>query len=113
MSELVQKLAKGDHKVIYRAFRDNPLQELRDAIGRNYMHVKFTETRGGTELGFPLDDKSFPNADLEKGEGTVHLSGKLKLDGVPIRVVADIDLKTMEGLGHLEILEEEPKAATA
>jgi hypothetical protein len=113
MSELVQKLAQGDHKVIFRPFRDNPLQELRDAIGRNYVHVKFTETRGGTELGFPLDDKSFPNADLEKGEGIIRLSGRLKLDGVPIRVVADIDLQTMEGKGHLEIVEEEPKTAPA
>jgi hypothetical protein len=108
MSELPYKLSKGDHKVIYRPIRDDARGELKAAIDRKYVHVKFTETRGGTELGFPLDEErsDLSQADWETGAGTVRLVGELNLDGVPVRCVADIDLATVEGTGHLEILEE-------
>ena len=74
------------------------------------MHVLFTETRGGTELALTLDEalSDLSAADWEKGEGTVHLVGKLKLDGVPVRCVAHIDVNTVEGTGRLEILEPSP-----
>jgi hypothetical protein len=109
MSELVQKLAKGEHKVIFRPIRDDALGELKAAIDRNYVHVKFTETRGGTELGFPLDEdhSDLSKGDFDKGKGEVKLAGRLNLDGVPIRCHAKIDLSKMEGKGHLEILEED------
>jgi hypothetical protein len=115
MSELPRKLSQGDHKVIYRPIRDDARGELKAAIDRKYVHVKFTETRGGTELGFPLDEErsDLTKADWEKGEGSVHLVGELNLDGVPVRCVADLDLDTVEGKGHLEILEEEPAAEAA
>ena len=110
MSELVQKLAQGEHKVIFRSFRDKPVEELKERIDRyNYVHVKFTETRGGTELGVRLDKErtDLTKADFDKGTGTVHLAGDLTLDYVKVRCVADIDISTMEGMGHLEILEDE------
>lgn len=109
MSELVQKLAKGEHKCIFRPIRDDALGELKAAIDRNYVHVKFTETRGGTELGFPLDDdhSDLSKGDFDKGEGEVKLAGRLNLDGVPIRCHATLDLSKMEGKGYLEILEED------
>jgi hypothetical protein len=113
MSELVQKLAKGDHKVIFRAFRDNPVEELKERIDKyNYVHVKFAETRGGTELGVRLDPErtDLSQADFEKGTGIVHLAGNLTLDYVKVRCVADVDIATMEGKGHLEILEKEEEA---
>lgn len=111
MSELPHKLSQGDHKVIYRPIRDDARGELKAAIDRKYVHVKFTETRGGTELGFPLDEErsDLSGADWEAGAGTVRLVGELELDGVPVRCVADLDLATVEGRGHLEILE--PAAA--
>ncbi len=109
MSELVQKLAKGEHRVIIRAVADNPIEELQQSIERDYVHVKFTETRGGTELGFKLDSDvtDLGHADFEKGTGRVHLAGDLTLDYVKVRCVADVDIETMQGTGHLEILEEE------
>jgi hypothetical protein len=115
MSELPHKLSKGDHKVIYRPIRDDARGELKAAIDRKYVHVKFTETRGGTELGFPLDEErsDLSKADWEKGEGSVHLEGELNLDGVQVRCVADLDLDKVEGKGHLEILEEAPAAEAA
>ncbi|HEY7818463.1 MAG TPA: MbtH domain protein [Vicinamibacteria bacterium] len=115
MSELVQKLAKGEHKVIIRSFQDNGVKELKERIDRyNYVHVKFTETRGGTELGVRLDNErtDLSKADFENGKGSVHLVGNLTLDYVKVRCVADIDLPSMEGKGHLEILEPEGVASS-
>jgi len=109
MSELVQKLADGDHKVIFRPIRDDALGELKAAIDRDYVHVKFTETRGGTELGFAVEEEhsDLSKGDFDKGKGTVKLAGRLNLDGVPVRCHAELDLSSMEGKGHLEILEED------
>jgi hypothetical protein len=109
MSELVQKLAKGDHRVIFRKIQDDGVQELKECIDRDYVHIKFTETKGGTELGFPLDrDRSdLSGADWDKKSGKIHLEGELTLDYVKVRLVADVDLSNLEGQGHLDILEEE------
>ena len=114
MSELPYRLAKGEHRVVIGAVRDDALKELKAAIERNYVHVKFTETRGGTELGFRLDPQhsDLSRADFEAGKGEVRLAGNLKLDGVPVRCVAEIDLVKLEGWGHLEILED-PSAPSA
>ena len=115
MSELVQKLAKGDHKVIFRPIGDEPVKELKECIDRDYVHIKFTETRGGTELGFHLDPErsDLTQGDFDNGSGTVTLAGKLTLDYVPVLCVGELDLGTMEGKGHLEIREEEPEPAEA
>ena len=109
MSELVQKLAKGDHRVIFRAIGDNPVEELKQCIDRDYVHIKFTETRGGTELGFRLDSEhsDLSHADFDKGTGRVRLAGNLTLDYVKVRCVGDLDLESMEGTGHLDILAQE------
>ncbi len=105
MSELVKKLSQGDHAVIYPGTAD----ELKAAVGRDYVHVKFTETRGGTELGFSLDQSAsdLSSGDLDKGSGKVRVAGKLNLDGIDVMCVADLDLETLKGKGHLEILEED------
>jgi hypothetical protein len=107
MSELPNKLSQGEHKVAYRSRRADTRAELKEAIERGYVHVLFTGTRGGTELGFRLDEarSDLAGADWERGEGSVHLEGTLTLDGVPVRCVATIDLGTTEGTGHLDILE--------
>lgn len=113
MSDLVQRLSQGDHKITYRPRGDDARSELRAAIERDYVHVLFTETRGGTELGFRPDRErsELSGANWEAGEGTVHLEGDLKLDGVPVRCVADLDLATVEGTGRLVVLAEEGAAA--
>ena len=111
MSELPHKLAKGDWKVIATAGRDNTLEEFKAAVDREYVHVKFTETRGGTELGFRLDPEhtDLSGGDFEKGKGKVKVAGKLNLDGVDVRCEAEIDLSSLDGTGHLVILEPEEK----
>ncbi len=106
MDELVERLAKGDHPII--ASRSDSAEELKQSIDRGYVLIKFTDTRGGTELGIRLDEEKtdLSGADFEKAKGSVHLEGGLILNYVRVRCIADIDLATLDGKGHLEIIEE-------
>ncbi len=106
MSELAHRLSQGTHTITYRPKRDDARTELRAAIEREYVHVLFTETQGGTELGFRPDParSDLSGANWEAGEGSIHLEGELGLDGTPVRCVADLDLRTLEGTGRLDIL---------
>ena len=106
MDELVKRLSEGDHPIITR--RADTSQELRESIERGYVLLTFTDTRGGTELGIRLDDAftDLSSADFDTASGTVHLAGNLSLNYVKVRCLADIDLATLQGKGHLEILEE-------
>ena len=105
MDELVQRLVEGDHPVVTR--RVESVEELKRSIERGYVLVTFTDTRGGTELGVRLDDEltNLNGADFDKVAGSVHLAGNLTLNYVKVRCVVDIDLATLQGKGHLEILE--------
>ncbi len=106
ISELVKRLSEGDHPVTAGG-PDPSAKKLGEEVGREYVHIKFTGTKGGTDLGVRLDRSAseIKGADFEKAEGTVHLEGTLTLNYVPVRCVADIDLGSLEGTGHLEILE--------
>ena len=107
MDELVQQLATGDHPVTVGGPMPS-VEQLRQSIDREYVHIKFTDTRGGTDLGMRLDKAAsdLSAADFDQGTGTVHLEGTLTLDYVRVRCIADLDLATLNGTGHLEILEE-------
>jgi uncharacterized protein YbdZ (MbtH family) len=104
---LVDKLCEGDHPVEVGLRPERTVKLFKDAIDRNYVHIKFSKTRGGTELGVELDHDlcDFSKADFENGSGTVHLGGRLALDYVKVRCIADIGLKTLEGMGRLEKVE--------
>jgi len=79
--------------------------------------VKFTETRGGTNLGVRIDPAAsdFSSADYEQCTGKIRIVGNLVLDYVPVRCVAEVDLSTFEGTGHLEVtgrpIDEDPNAS--
>ena len=105
MDELVQRLSEGDHPIV--ASRYKTVQELKQAIERGYVLLKFTDTRGGTELGVRLDNAAtdLSGADFDQSTGIVHLVGNLTLNYVPVRHVTDVDLATLNGTGHLEIPE--------
>jgi uncharacterized protein YbdZ (MbtH family) len=109
--ELVNRLCEGDHPVEASLRPEKTVQVLKERIDMGHVHIKFTDTRGGTELGVRLDPDAtdLSKADFAAGQGTVHLEGTLTLNYVPVRCVADIDLTSLEGKGHLVSLE----AATA
>jgi uncharacterized protein YbdZ (MbtH family) len=105
--ELVDRLCEGDHPVEAGLRPEKTVQVLKENIDRGYVHIKFTSTKGGTELGFRLDNdlSDLSKADFEKQNGTVHLVGALTLNYVKVWCVADIDLKTLTGQGHLKPVE--------
>jgi hypothetical protein len=114
MSELVQRLSNGEHEVVASLRPAATAQALKECIDRGYVLVKFTGTRGGTELGITLDPQAsvLASADFANGSGRVTLVGTLSLDYVDVRCVAEIDLATLAGTGHLEVLAQ-PEAAQA
>ncbi len=101
---LVDKLCVGEHPVIASVHPEGSVQGFKDAVDRGYVRVKFTNTKGGTELGFKLDKDAsdFKEANFEEGTGRGRVAGDLTLDYVRVRCVANIDLATLAGEGHLE-----------
>lgn len=111
MNELTERLTVDQPIVMGGA--DPTAEELRDRTGEmGYVLVRFTETRGGTELGFPLDRDAtdVSGADFDNGTGTVHVEGNLILNDDPVRCIANIDLATLRGTGRLAL--EDKAAAT-
>ena len=100
---LVDRLCEGDHVVEVGLRPERTAKLFKEAIDRDYVHIKFTETKGGTELGFRLnrDTSDFSAADFENGKGTVHVEGSLTLDYVKVKCIADVDLSTLAGKGRL------------
>lgn len=106
MNELTGRLTVEQPVVMGGA--DPTIEELKKRTGEmGYVLVKFTETRGGTELGFPLDRDAtdLSAADFDKDVGTVHVEGSLNLNGDPVRCIADIDLASLKGTGRLALEE--------
>jgi uncharacterized protein YbdZ (MbtH family) len=100
---LVDRLCEDDHAVEVGLRPEKTVKLFKEAIDRDYVHIKFTQTKGGTELGFRLDRSAsdFSNADFENGVGTAHVEGNLTLDYVKVKCVADIDLNRLAGKGRL------------
>jgi hypothetical protein len=109
MNELTERLTVDQPIVMGGA--DPTAEELRERTGEmGYVLVKFTETRGGTELGFPLDRDAtdISGANFDQGTGSVHVEGHLVLNDDPVRCIADIDLSTLKGTGRLALEEKAP-----
>jgi hypothetical protein len=100
---LVDRLCEGDHAVEVGLRPEKTVKLFKDAIDRDYVHIKFTQTKGGTELGVRLDrdGSDFSKANFEKGVGTAHVEGTLTLDYVKVKCIADIDLSMLAGTGRL------------
>lgn len=100
---LVDRLCNGDHPVEVGLRPEKTVALLKEAIDRDFVYLKFTQTRGGTELGFHLDRNAsdFSQADFNTGKGKAHFEGNLTLDYVKVKCIADIDLSTLAGKGRL------------
>jgi len=105
VNELVQKLTQ-EQPIVASLRPESTLEQLRAAVDRKYVLIKFTETRGGTELGIRLDpEKSDVSAaNFDTGTGRIRIVGDLILDYVPVRFHGYIDLESLAGAGRLEIL---------
>jgi uncharacterized protein YbdZ (MbtH family) len=113
--DLIGFLMRGQHPVEASLRPERTVKLFQEAIDRNFVHVKFTDTRGGTDLGMKLDRQAsdFTAARFEESSGRVHLEGDLSLNYVPLRCVADIDLATLAGTGYLRPSGDKEQAETA
>jgi hypothetical protein len=109
MNDLTERLTV-DQPIIMGG-SEPTVEELRERTGEmGYVLVKFTETRGGTELGFSLDREAsdISGANFDESTGTVHVEGHLILNDDPVRCIANIDLATLKGTGRLALEERVP-----
>ncbi|HZO70901.1 MAG TPA: hypothetical protein VFB60_01790 [Ktedonobacteraceae bacterium] len=107
MNDLVQRLSQGSHAVIVGGPRPS-LEEFKQRVEHmGYVFIKFTSTQGGTDLGVRVDKAAtdLGQANFDQRSGIAHVEGNLTLNYVKVRCVADIDLSTLGGTGHLVALE--------
>jgi uncharacterized protein YbdZ (MbtH family) len=99
--DLVAFLSQGDHPVQATA---QSVEQFIERIKAGYVNIRFTDTRGGTEIGVRLDTASSNPAvpDIGPHKGTVHIAGNLTLNYRPVRLVADVALDTLTGSGRLQ-----------
>ncbi len=104
---LVERLCESGHPVEVGLKPEKTAKLFKEAIDRDYVHIKFTQTKGGTELGVRLDRdaSNFSAADFQNGTGTAHVEGFLTLDYVKVKCIADINLSTLAGQGRLAMVE--------
>ena len=71
-----------------------------------FIHIKFINTNGGTELGVNIDfDKTIVDEfDSAIKGGVFHIEGTTNLNYVNTRCIVDINLSSRNGKGRLEIL---------
>jgi hypothetical protein len=105
MSGLVHRLT-SEQAVEVVVPSGNALEQLKAAVDRGYVHVRFTGTRGATRLGVRMDPgrSRTSGIDWQSGQGGLDIVGQLVLDDVPVRCCARIDVATLRGVGRLEIL---------
>ena len=107
MDELVQRLSDGEHPVEVSLRPEKTVTAFKECLDRGYVHIRFTGTRGGTELGVRLEPNAsdLQRADFAAATGSLTLVGTLTLNYEPVRCVARIDLPGLSGSGYLEPLQ--------
>ena len=94
---LVDRLAEGQHPVEVGLRPEKTVAIFKECVDRGYVHIKFTGTKGGTELGVRLDEQAsdFSQADFSQQTGRARIVGGLTLNYVKVRCVADIELSSI------------------
>ena len=103
MDELVARLSQGEHPVEVSLRPSKSVQAFKECLDRGYVHIKFTGTRGGTELGVRIDVQAteLQAADFSAETGRVKVVGDLVLNYEKVRCLADVDLASLTGKGRL------------
>jgi len=114
MNDLVRFLCTGEHP-IHVSLREKTIAGVKNALELGLVLVMFSDTKGGTEIGIPVDPNRSDLRALEGGNGSgeIRLVGDLTLDYVPVTCVARIDLTTLHGEGHLELREEKSAGSSS
>ena len=61
-NDLVSRLCEGDHPVEASLRPEKTVQIFKERIDMGHVHIKFTDTKGGTELGVRLDPDAIDQA---------------------------------------------------
>lgn len=103
MDNLVNRLSNMPHRVEL-SLPERTIRNLKERLDTGYIHIRFLDTRGGTELGVRLDKSmcDFSEADIQGGRGVVKLVGTLTLNYTPVRCFVNIDLESFDGQGYLQ-----------
>lgn len=104
ISPTVKFLSKGKHPVAIYPIPTS-LERLKSYLNDRFIHVNFLDTQGETCLGMNIDAMDKAAANLESGQGNLHLEGELVLDFVKVRCFVDVDVSSMKGVGYLQIKE--------
>lgn len=104
MDSLVKFLSDGLHPVQVELRPVRTPVAFKECLDRGYVHIKFTDTRGGTELGVRIDRNrtDLSNADFAGGRGKAKVVGTLILNSVKVECTADISLEALGGEGQLK-----------
>lgn len=104
--DLVERLANGSHPIELGLRPEKTVEALQACLDRGFVHIHFPQTQGGTELGIKLDQNKsdLGQANFESKTGKIRLVGGLTLNYTKVRCIAEVDLATLSGQGHLEII---------
>lgn len=101
MNDLVQRLSDGEHQAMVGGPKPS-LEDFKISVeDMGYVLIKFVETQGGTDLGMWVDAKA---SRFNQSTGMAHVEGTLTLNYVNLRCIADINLATLRGTGHVVVL---------
>jgi uncharacterized protein YbdZ (MbtH family) len=101
--DLVTRLCEGDHRVEVVLRPEPSIERLRGALDKRYVHLRFVDTNGGTEVGVALAERTdLSDADLDSGTGSLLLVGELTLDFEKLRCEAVVGVSGLTGHGHLQ-----------
>jgi hypothetical protein len=105
INELVKRLTEKQ-AIVANGGPEKSASGFKAAIDRGFVHIKFVNTKGGTELGVRLDKQhcDYARADLGALTGVVKVGGELTLNYENVRCHAEVNLATLEGEGYLEYL---------
>ena len=106
INELVKRLSEGKHEVAIGQ-RNESYEEIQKRIEDGFIHIKFINTKGGTELGInvDLDNTQISESDFLNKSGLIHIEGTTNLNYNMVKCIADIDIATRKGNGYLQIIE--------
>ena len=104
--DLVERLCAKSHKVRVVVRPEKSATAFKEALDRGFVQIEFTETQGGTVLGFPVDTEQSDLSQMSgnKQNGQVVIVGLLTLNFQKVRCVATVDLKDLTGEGKLELI---------
>lgn len=101
---LIDFLGNGQHPVILEQ-RISEQNDLFKKLREGFVFIRFTDTKGETELGVNLIPSECNLEDLFKEKSKkAHLVGTCELNFVPVKCVVEVDLDNRAGLASLEVL---------